>query len=168
MESHRGSPSDRLPPITVTIANNDVDFVVRLALSFVLFLINSTIHYCFIKYDWMGLSWLRFGDQELTFFEHVKTMCWTYFYDLYRILAVRSSLCAKTASTLLHALICRRSTVVTTIYSFRFSQLHSVLNYVDQQVGGAEVWSVDLTSCWKSCKYSVDLFMRSQFMHHSA
>lgn len=31
VESHRGTPSDRLPPITITIANNDVDFVIRIS-----------------------------------------------------------------------------------------------------------------------------------------
>lgn len=31
VEAHRGIPSDRLPPVSITVANNDIDFIIKIS-----------------------------------------------------------------------------------------------------------------------------------------
>ena len=47
MEAHQNVPSEKLPPVTVTVASNDVDFIVKYVLVFCCHFVDSnTIEHC--------------------------------------------------------------------------------------------------------------------------
>lgn len=49
MEAHQNLPSEKLPPVTVTVASNDVDFVIKYVFVFLLQFISYALLYTYIR-----------------------------------------------------------------------------------------------------------------------